>query len=324
MHRHFMIHKPIGFVSQFIYSHRRKNRLLGELYDFPKGTMAIGRLDANSEGLLLLTTDGKVSEQVRSKKVEKEYYVQVDGEIDEAAIEHLRTGVEIVVKGEKYTTKPCEVRPLIPAPEFPPCAKKIRDDRHGPSSWISITIREGKFRQVRKMTAVAGFPTLRLIRMRIGKLSLGDLPIGGVSEVDHLNLNEEVPTIIDQKELKWTPPTIKERMNYHDRKFKAVSNSENGEVAEGMIFHYQQQYNIVTCEYAGGEIVKGHLIGVVDNDGNIKMRYHQVNKKGHLMTGKCHSKPEIMENGLIRLHEEWEWTSGDESKGSSILEEIED
>ena len=79
-HRHFIIHKPYGFLSQFINNQtKRKKKLLGELYNFPEGTMAIGRLDVTSEGLLLLTTDGKVSAQVRSKKVEKEYYVQVDG-----------------------------------------------------------------------------------------------------------------------------------------------------------------------------------------------------------------------------------------------------
>ena len=77
-HRHFVIHKPWGMISQFVNPAKRKKRLLGELYDFPKGTMAIGRLDVASEGLLLLTTDGKVSEQIRGRGVEKEYFVQVD------------------------------------------------------------------------------------------------------------------------------------------------------------------------------------------------------------------------------------------------------
>ena len=78
LHRHFIIHKPYGYLSQFIYELKRKKKLLGELHDFPERTMAIGRLDEDSEGLLLLTTDGKMSEIVRSKKVDKEYYVQVD------------------------------------------------------------------------------------------------------------------------------------------------------------------------------------------------------------------------------------------------------
>ncbi len=164
---------------------RRNKKLLTELYDFPEGCMAIGRLDEDSEGLLLLTTDGKVSEQIRSKKVEKEYLVQVDGEIGKDDTEKLKKGVEISIHGKKYQTLPCEVRLLKTAPEIEPRAKKIRGDHHGPTSWITITIREGKFRQVRKMTASVGFPTLRLIRIRIGNIQLNDLGPGEVIEVDH-------------------------------------------------------------------------------------------------------------------------------------------
>jgi len=79
--------------------------------------------------------------------------------------------------------------------------------------------------------------------------------------------------------------------------------------------------NIITSEYSGGKIIKGHLIGLVDEVGNINIRYHQVNKKGELMTGICTSSPEILPNGKIRLHENWEWTSGDMSKGNSVIEE---
>ncbi len=159
--------------------------MLGELYDFPEGTMAIGRLDVNSEGLLLLTTDGKVSEHIRSEKIEKEYYVQVDGSITQKEIEILKKGVEISIEGKKYITKPCEAS-LISPPNFPNRTQKIRDERHGPTSWISITINEGKFRQVRKMTAAVGFPTLRLIRIRIGTIFLNDLKLGDVKEVYEL------------------------------------------------------------------------------------------------------------------------------------------
>lgn len=182
-HRHFIIHKPYGYLSQFVNNqNKRKNKkLLGELQQFPDGIMAIGRLDATSEGLLLLTTDGKVSEQVRSKKVEKEYYVQLDGEITNEAIELLKIGVEIGIKGKKYTTLPCQAISLNPAPNF-----KVREnirDKHRPTSWVSITIREGKNRQVRKMTAAVGFPTLRLVRVRIGEIMLDDLPSGSCIEV---------------------------------------------------------------------------------------------------------------------------------------------
>jgi 23S rRNA pseudouridine2457 synthase len=181
-HRHFIIHKPWGMISQFVNPAKRKKKLLGDLHDFPPGTMAIGRLDVASEGLLLLTTDGKVSEEIRSSKYEKEYYVQVDGIITQDAVEKLKTGVEIGFDGKKYITKPGKAF-LIDDPKFPLRSQKIRDERHGPTSWVSIIIREGKFRQVRKMTAAVGFPTLRLIRVRIGEIELGNLEINGVKEV---------------------------------------------------------------------------------------------------------------------------------------------
>ncbi|MHB0755662.1 pseudouridine synthase [Polaribacter sp. M15] len=183
-HRHFIIHKPWGYLSQFINNQtKRKKRLLGELYDFPKGIMAIGRLDYASEGLLLLTTDGKVSAEIRSNKFEKEYFVQVDGLITKEAIEKLKNGVEIGFDGKKYTTKPCKAF-AIDDPKFSLRSQKIRDERHGPTSWISIIITEGKFRQVRKMTAAVGYPTLRLIRVRIGDIKLRNLEVGKVIEVD--------------------------------------------------------------------------------------------------------------------------------------------
>jgi len=184
MPRHFIIHKPFGYLSQF-YGEKKK-KFLGELHDFPDGTMAIGRLDEHSEGLLLLTTDGKMSERVRSKTIEKEYYVQVDGLVTAEAVELLKSGVEIGIRDVKYRTLPCHVYVPDPPPDFPPRTKKIRDDRHGPTSWISITLTEGKNRQIRKMTAAAGFPTLRLFRVRIGNILLGDMKAGEVREVEHL------------------------------------------------------------------------------------------------------------------------------------------
>ena len=188
MHHHYILHKPYGFLSQFVYELKRKKRLLGELCDFAPGTMAIGRLDEDSEGLLLLTTDGRISELIRSSKVEKEYFVQVDGIIDQAAVDRLKKGVEIGFEGTRYITKKCEAR-LIPTPDFPPRSKKVRDDRHGPTSWISITISEGKFRQVRKMTSAVGFPTLRLIRARIGNVHLNNMAPGEVIEVPAFEIN---------------------------------------------------------------------------------------------------------------------------------------
>lgn len=192
-HRHFVLHKPAGYLSQFVsnQSKQSKKRLLGELHDFPEGTMPVGRLDEDSEGLLLLTTDGKLSEQIRSQKVEKEYYVKVDGEITDDAVEQLQQGVEISIYGKKYKTLPCKARRLNTAPDVAPARRK-RSKRHGPTSWIAITIKEGKFRQVRKMTAAVGFPTLRLIRIRVGPVSLNELSSGEVLEVSLFQLNPYV------------------------------------------------------------------------------------------------------------------------------------
>ncbi len=179
----YIIHKPYGYLSQFVCDLPKK-KLLGELYDFPEGVMAIGRLDEDSEGLLLLTQEGMMSEIVRNKKVEKEYYAQLDGIPSEETMLTLQNGVEIGFKGEKYQTLPCEAFLLKEAPNFPPRTKKIRDDRHGPTSWVSITLREGKNRQVRKMCSAIGFPVLRLFRVRIGNYHLGEMKAGEVIEME--------------------------------------------------------------------------------------------------------------------------------------------
>ena len=110
-------------------------------------------------------------------------------------------------------------------------------------------------------------------------------------------------------------------INYNNKIFRPIINSENGETSGDTLFYYKQVNNVLTSEYSGGKIKQGHLIGLVDEDGNIEMRYHQVNDKGELMTGICFSKPERLPNGKIRLYENWEWTSGDKSKGKSIIEE---
>lgn len=181
-HQHFILHKPYGYLCQFVCELKKK-KLVSEFYDFPEGTMSIGRLDEDSEGLLLLTTDGLTSQRVRSKNVEKEYYAQVDGLITDEAVARLQQGVEIGLHNTKYQTLPCTAFRLDTPPVFPPRARKIRDDRHGPTSWVSITVTEGKFRQIRKMTAAVGFPTLRLLRVRIGQVHLADLAPGEVREV---------------------------------------------------------------------------------------------------------------------------------------------
>ncbi|MGS0676396.1 pseudouridine synthase [Shewanella sp. 125m-1] len=182
-HFHYVIYKPYRYLSQFVPETRKSKPLLGELFDFPENTMAIGRLDHDSEGLLLLTTDGMQSHLIRSKTIEKEYYVQVDGEVTQAQILQLSQGVEIGISGGKYQTLPCKVKQLDPEPDLPTRGRKIRDARHGPTSWISITIGEGKNRQVRKMTAAVGLPTLRLVRVRIGNIKLNAMLPGDVIPV---------------------------------------------------------------------------------------------------------------------------------------------
>lgn len=182
-HRHFILFKPYGYLSQFT-GEKAKQKKLGELYAFPEGTMAIGRLDQASEGLLLLTTDGMESARIREKTVEKEYLVQVDGRITEEALAQIQNGVDIRLDdGSWYRTLPLKAEALTLAPTLPERARRVRDDRHGPSSWIRLVLREGKFRQIRKMTAAVGFPTLRLVRIRIGEIQLGDMQPGEVREV---------------------------------------------------------------------------------------------------------------------------------------------
>ena len=188
-HSHYILHKPFRYLSQFInnQSKRKNKKLLGDLYKFAQGTMAIGRLDETSEGLLLLTTNGKLSAYVSSQKIEKEYYVQVDGVITEQAIETLRFGVVISIHGNLYKTKECRVKLLNNLGTFPFEKRFVRADRHGPTSWISITLTEGKSRQIRKMTATVNFPTLRLVRVRIGSIKL-TLTAGQVLQVNEFVL----------------------------------------------------------------------------------------------------------------------------------------
>jgi len=111
-------------------------------------------------------------------------------------------------------------------------------------------------------------------------------------------------------------------INYHQKNFKSISNTDNGEVGEQTLFHYQQQGNVVWAEYSGGAILKGFLVAkVIENDA-LDMRYEHINTAGEIMTGVCLSTPEILPDCRIRLHEKWQWTSGDLSSGESIIEEI--
>ena len=185
-HFHFKVYKPVGMLSQISSGEDRqlrKKRFLSELFNFPEGIMPIGRLDEKSEGLLLMTTDGKLSDTINRLGIEKEYIAQLDGIINSDAIEKITKGINIGIFGKKYTTKPCSVALLKEPPTLPDAHSSLRIGRHRPTSWISITIKEGKFRQVRKMTAAVGFPTLRLVRVRIGTIRLEHMNPTEVNEV---------------------------------------------------------------------------------------------------------------------------------------------
>lgn len=183
-HRYYKIYKPYGYLSQFVnhQNKRRNKKLLSELQEFTDDVMAVGRLDEKSEGLLLLTTNGKFSNYITSSKIEKEYHVMVDGLITSKAILDLQNGIDISVDGKIYKTKPCKAELLEDTSHI--VDRFVRDEKHGPISWLTITLTEGKFRQVRKMTAKVGFPTLRLVRIRVGNYELENMKPNTVKEIN--------------------------------------------------------------------------------------------------------------------------------------------
>jgi len=176
-------YKPYGILSQFT-SDNPSETLAN--FNLPKDVYACGRLDKDSEGLLLLTNDGALIERMLNPKNEKEktYWVQVEKIPSEGDLEKLKAGVLI---GD-YQTKPCQVRILDPQPEVPPRNPPIRERKSIPTCWLEIILTEGKNRQVRKMTAAIGFPTLRLIRKKIGRLTLQGLNEGEFKEIKRENI----------------------------------------------------------------------------------------------------------------------------------------
>ena len=180
---YYKLYKPFGYLSQF--SGEKQDKLLGDLYSFPKDVYPIGRLDKDSEGLLLLTNDNRFKHQLLDPDSNKSkiYWVQVDGDITEEAIELLKSGtIEIKHKGSNYRVKKAECKKLD-SPSIEERDPPIRYRKSIPTSWIELKITEGKNRQVRKMTAAAGFPTLRLIRMQIDKYALDKMQPGDCIEI---------------------------------------------------------------------------------------------------------------------------------------------
>jgi len=164
-------HKPYGVLSQFTREHP-SHRTLAE-FGFPAGVYPVGRLDADSEGMLLLSDEARWNALLLQPKHghPRTYHAQVEGAVDEGALEMLRRGIAL----KEFRTLACGAVALDPAPPHPPRVPPIRERKAIPTSWIALTLTEGKNRQVRRMTAAVGFPTLRLIRVRIGALEMGDL-----------------------------------------------------------------------------------------------------------------------------------------------------
>ncbi|HET6585728.1 MAG TPA: pseudouridine synthase [Nannocystaceae bacterium] len=171
-------HKPYGVISQFLP--KGEWRTLAE-FGLPPHVHPAGRLDADSEGLLLLTDDGALQHRLSDPRFEhpKTYWAQVEGAPTDAALAPLRAGIAI----RDYVTRPAAVRVLDPPPEIAAREPPIRVRKHIPDRWIELVIREGRNRQVRRMTAAVGFPTLRLVRVAIGEIRLDGLAPGRWVEV---------------------------------------------------------------------------------------------------------------------------------------------
>ncbi|HVZ97645.1 MAG TPA: pseudouridine synthase [Chitinophagaceae bacterium] len=178
MFRYYIIYKPYNVLSQFTSGDGKKT--LKNFFSIPSDVYPVGRLDYDSEGLLILTDDHFLNHQLLHPvhEHEREYIVQVEGNISVNAVEELKKGVLINLKGKRYTTKKCFAEKIEQPPFVPERIPPVRFRKNVPDSWLRIILTEGKNRQVRKMAAKAGFPTLRLIRYRIEGVTLSHLQPG--------------------------------------------------------------------------------------------------------------------------------------------------
>jgi 23S rRNA pseudouridine2457 synthase len=181
--RYFIINKPYDMVSQFVSTHQV--RLLGDLdFDFPEGTHAVGRLDNHSEGLLILTTNKKVTRLLFEGETlhKRTYLVKVKYTVSPESLDKLRSGIPIRVRGGgQYTTSPCEAEIVQKPPDLFENGAEIWEFM--PHTWLRITLTEGKFRQVRKMVAAINHRCIRLIRLSVEDLELAGLRVGAVREI---------------------------------------------------------------------------------------------------------------------------------------------
>jgi 23S rRNA pseudouridine2457 synthase len=178
LNSYFIVHKPFNVLSQFSSADGKKT--LKDFFDVPLNVYPVGRLDYDSEGLLILTDDKKLNQYLLNpvNNHKREYWVQVEGDIPQIATNKLQQGVSININGKMYQTKKCVVKKFSHSPKVSERNPPIRFRKSISDSWLKIILTEGKNRQVRKMTAAVGFPTLRLIRYRIEKISLEDLHPG--------------------------------------------------------------------------------------------------------------------------------------------------
>lgn len=182
-HTYIALYKPFRMLSQFTSIDEKLT--LKHFPDIPKNVYPIGRLDYDSEGLLLLTNDNYLKTKILNprNKFKKTYYVQVEGTPSSSELNKLLNGVEINIKGQKYFVAAQTIN-LISEPNLPPRNPPIRFRKNIPTSWIEITITEGKYHQIRKMTAKIGFPTLRLVRYSIENLTIYDIDITKANELN--------------------------------------------------------------------------------------------------------------------------------------------
>ena len=181
MHRYFAVYKPFGMLSQF--SPEGERQTLAALGDFEKDVYPVGRLDGDSEGLLILTNDKAMNSALLNPNQlhVRTYYAQVEGEITHDALEKLESGIELKIKGKSHFTAPAQAVKMID-PTLPLRNPPIRFRKNVPTSWLELRIIEGKNRQVRRMTVAVGFPTLRLVRWAIEDLTLASFEAGEVKE----------------------------------------------------------------------------------------------------------------------------------------------
>ncbi len=192
MHHYFIIYKPYLVQSQFSPVDGKKT--LADFFDVPKDVYPVGRLDHDSEGLLILTNDKQLNHRLLhpSFQHEREYWVQVDGAITGVAIQQLQNGVTISIDGKKHQTLPYKVSVFENEPSVPVRNPPIRFRKEIPAPWIRMVLKEGKNRQVRRMTAQVGFPTVRLIRYRIENITIDGLQPGDLVSMTRKQLYQQL------------------------------------------------------------------------------------------------------------------------------------